>query len=348
MKLLIVTQKVDKNDPILGFFHGWIMEFAKHFQSIIVICLQEGEHELPANVRVLSLGKERGQSRLKYIWNFYRYIWKERKGYDAVLVHMNPIYVVFAGFVWRILGKKIGLWYTHKNVDWKLRIAEKFVDNIFSASKESFRLPSKKLKIMGHGIDIELFRPSAQGQSQYTPDQPRELRIVTVGRVSETKNQLNIIKAFGILQSRNLDATLDIVGGPVTKKDFEYEKSLKDYVHNKNIPNVTFEGNVRPENIGEFYRKALIFVNLSSTGSIDKAILEAMACGLKIVTSNEAFADILDPENMTDGSSSDLAKKIETISGREDSEKWREYVVSNHSLARLIGHISEVLLESDK
>lgn len=55
---MIVTQKVDVNDPILGFFHRWVEEFAKHFERITVICLQKGEYNLPANVKVFSLGKE--------------------------------------------------------------------------------------------------------------------------------------------------------------------------------------------------------------------------------------------------------------------------------------------------
>jgi len=74
MKLLIVTQKVDKNDDILGFFHGWIAEFAKHCEKITVIALGVGEYDLPRNVEVLSLGKEGGKSRLKYILNFYKYM----------------------------------------------------------------------------------------------------------------------------------------------------------------------------------------------------------------------------------------------------------------------------------
>ena len=63
MRLLIITQKVDKNDPILGFFHRWIEEFAKHCQSIIVICLQKGEYNLPKNIKILSLGKEKGKKK---------------------------------------------------------------------------------------------------------------------------------------------------------------------------------------------------------------------------------------------------------------------------------------------
>jgi len=59
MKLLIVTQKVDIQDDNLGFFHRWIEGFAEHYESIVVICLQKREFNLPANVRVLSLGKEK-------------------------------------------------------------------------------------------------------------------------------------------------------------------------------------------------------------------------------------------------------------------------------------------------
>ena len=59
MKLLIVTQAIDSEHPILGFFHRWVEEFAKHCEHVHVICLQAGKHSLPANVTVHSLGKER-------------------------------------------------------------------------------------------------------------------------------------------------------------------------------------------------------------------------------------------------------------------------------------------------
>lgn len=56
--LLIITQKVDIDDDLLGFMHGWILEFSKHCDKLTVICLQKGEYHLPENVKVLSLGKE--------------------------------------------------------------------------------------------------------------------------------------------------------------------------------------------------------------------------------------------------------------------------------------------------
>ena len=130
MKLLIITQKVDDHDDVLGFFVRWIEEFAKHAEKVTVICLQKGEYNLPHNVSVLSLGKETGKSRFTYFVRFFRYIWKLRSDYDTVFVHMNPIYVLLGGVFWKLWFKKIALWYTHKRVDLKLRIAEKLSDII--------------------------------------------------------------------------------------------------------------------------------------------------------------------------------------------------------------------------
>ncbi|MCA9353483.1 hypothetical protein KC842_01250, partial [Candidatus Nomurabacteria bacterium] len=101
-KILIITQIVDKNDPILGFFHSWILEFAKNFESVIVVCLKKGEYNLPSNVEVLSLGKEEGVSRIKYLTRFYKYIFSKKNNYDSVFVHMNPIYVILGGVFWKM------------------------------------------------------------------------------------------------------------------------------------------------------------------------------------------------------------------------------------------------------
>ena len=76
MKLLVITQTVDKKDKTLGFFHGWISELAKKSEKVNVICLYEGEHNLPKNVFVYSLGKESGASKIKYLTRFFGLVWK--------------------------------------------------------------------------------------------------------------------------------------------------------------------------------------------------------------------------------------------------------------------------------
>ena len=60
MRLLVLTQKVDQDDEILGFFHTWISLFSEHTDSVEVITLSEGRHDLPKNVHVHSMRKKSG------------------------------------------------------------------------------------------------------------------------------------------------------------------------------------------------------------------------------------------------------------------------------------------------
>ena len=55
------------------------------------------------------------------------------------------------------MDKKTALWYSHKAVDLKLRIAEKLVDVIFTAAPESFTLKTQKKMVVGHGIDVDRY-----------------------------------------------------------------------------------------------------------------------------------------------------------------------------------------------
>ena len=144
MKLLIVTQKVDKNDPVLGFFHRWVEEFAKHYDQVTAICLGEGQYHLPPNVKVLSLGKERKMYVINYVLNFYRYIWAERRNYDAVFVHMNQEYVLLGWKHWFFMSKPIYLWRNHAKGNLWTRLAVIFSKKVFYTSPQSYTARFKK------------------------------------------------------------------------------------------------------------------------------------------------------------------------------------------------------------
>ena len=59
LRIAIITQTVDIADTDLGFFHNWIKTFAKRCEKVFVICLKKGELDLPQNVRVFELGKDK-------------------------------------------------------------------------------------------------------------------------------------------------------------------------------------------------------------------------------------------------------------------------------------------------
>jgi len=374
MKLLICTQKVDMDDDVLGFFHDWIAEFAKTCEQVTVICLKQGTFDLPANVKVLSLGKEKLElgtwnldiiKKLKYGFNFLRYIRQERQNYDTVFVHMNQIYAILGGFYWRLQGKKIGLWYTHKQVNLSLRLAEKIVDHVFTASEKSFRIESPKKIILGHGIDIEKYRAIAEERDAMSADREESkqdtstFRIITVGRISPIKDYETLIGAAKILSDENRHIEVEIIGGPGTPEQAVYLEELKGTVEEKKLADIVrFAGAVPNREIAGRLKGADLFVNMSRTGSVDKAVLEAMACGLPVVTGNEAFTDIfkehIERLMYIPQDCADLATKIKAFQTMDRAEKNRitaylhRLVERDNNLSGLITKIMAAYAAADE
>jgi len=342
VKLLIMTQKIDVNDPILGFFVRWVEEFAKHFEFVTVICLQKGEHNLPSNTKVLSLGKEDGVSRLKYIFRFYKYILQEN--YDVVFVHMNQVYILLGGLIWRLLSKKIGLWYAHGHTPFSLHIAEKLSHIIFTSTKSGFRLKSGKLRIIGQGIDTKKFKPAMRSSDD-------TFKIVSVGRISPVKDYETIINAVEVLVQKGMNLNVEIIGSAGLPEQESYLSVLKNMVKEKSLGRfINFKGAVPNTEIIPFLQKSDLFVNTSHTGSLDKAMLEAMAVGIPTVSCNEAmleiFGDYSDKLMYNKKDFNALADGIEFIINLSAEERnkmssdLRNIVVRRHNISRFIDKIS--------
>ncbi|PIR84905.1 hypothetical protein COU16_00085 [Candidatus Kaiserbacteria bacterium CG10_big_fil_rev_8_21_14_0_10_47_16] len=318
MKLLIVTQVVDQNDPVLGFFHRWIEEFAKHYEQVHVICLREGTHALPENVTVHSLGKEAGKGKLTYIFRFYSYIWKLRKEYDAVFVHMNQIYVLLGWPLWKVFGKKVGLWYTHKSVTIRLRLATLLSNIVFTASKESFRIKTGKLHVMGHGIDTELF--------SINEHKVRGEHLLSVGRLNRTKRH-----DLAICAAAEAKRELRIIGDGSERENLE---SLADRCG----AHVSFLGAKNQEELQSEYQSTYALIHASETGSLDKVILEALACGCPVV-STSALEDL--PIVRVHADTASIVSALESLSVQGGVES-SAFVRSNHSIEQLISRIRKL------
>ncbi len=330
MKILIITQKVNKDDSVLGFFIRWIEEFAKQADEVTVICLEEGKHSLP--MRVLSLGKEKGAGKLVRVFRLYKYIWQYRKDYDAVFVHMNQIYVILCWLPWFLMRKKISLWYAHGKVSFSLKIANLFCRYIFTSTENGLNLQTKKRRIVGQGIDTELFKPNIFEKENN--------RLITVGRISVIKN---VDKIIDILEDLN-DFYLDIVGIPIYQNDFAYNEKLKIKIKDLSLKeNIIFSGSVNQENLPKKYNQANIFINLSDTGSLDKVILEAMSCGLHIVTTNKSARELENIEFIENFDKDKIVSIIKNIDQNKLNLQAREFVVKNHSMQNLISKIIFIL-----
>jgi glycosyltransferase involved in cell wall biosynthesis len=345
MRLLIVTQVVDEADPVLGFFVRWIEECARTAETVQVICLKKGAYHVPSNVSVYSLGKEertpgsfvtKAFTRLHYICLFYRHLWTIRNSYDAVFVHMNPEYVLLAGWYWKFRGTRIGLWYMHRSTPWYLRWALPFVDVVFSGSKESFRIPTKKLRILGHGIDIEQYKNTVRHTGE-------PIRILTTGRISASKRVAEMIEAVSFLP---VPYEFALYGAPITEEDRRYEKSLTMRIQSfLNPSSVQLCGAISHTEIAKVLQNQSVFLNLSETGSLDKAVLEALAAGIPVVTSNPAFKTMLEPYGLFVSSADPKTVSAALIRAvHTDIQALTAEVARTHSLTRLIPVMLKTLI----
>ncbi len=328
MKLLIVTQKVDRNDPILGFFHRWLLEFAAHCEKLTVITQVVGEHALPANTQVISLGKDGERPKFLQVLRFWSLQWTLRKDYDAVLVHMTPIWVVFGALPWFLLRKRTYLWYEARGVRWPLKIALRTVKKVFSASAHGMPLMTLKSVIVGHGIDTVVFSPSTETRDPHS--------LVTVGRITKAKNIEVILNALAELPP---NVHLAVIGIPITQADEVYEQTLMDRIRRLNLHNRVTIQPLPQVAIIPLLGRASIFVHASST-SLDKAVLEAMACGTIVVSCAEAAKSILPTEcQAAEGSMPTVIQSLLTMSlDQQDAlrVRLREIIVRDHSLQNLI------------
>lgn len=342
--ILIITQKVDAEDDLLGFFVDWLGELSKHFERVFVITLAKGSYDLSENVFVYSLGKEGGNSKFARMINFYRLLFKLIPKSSGVFAHMSPVFVTASWPIAFVFRKKIILWYLHRSVTMRLKIAEKLCYKIVTAAKESLNIKSPKIVELGHGINIDKFKTKRNWSGN-------KLRVLSVGRISPIKNYETLIKAMVIFKNTK-HLKVEIIGRPVMPLDFQYFDKLKNMTGNGTDNIVNFIGYVPYTEMSGYYKKANLVINLTPTGGLDKAVLEAMASGCIVLTSNINFSKYLgqykdkllfdfdNPEN--------LALKIEQIKLMDSNEKTEisnslvRSVEQNHNLINLINKVSKL------
>ncbi|MCP4627210.1 MAG: glycosyltransferase family 4 protein [bacterium] len=336
MKLLIVTQKVDRNDDVFGFFHRWIEQISGCAESIRVICLQEGAVELPENVKVFSLGKECRQSRVQYVRRFYKHIRQLRQDYDVVFVHMNPVYVLLGSPLWKLWNKKIFLWYNHEYGNMIAKTAVRLVQSVFYTSSFSFAAQFENSKKMPAGIDTAIFEsvPTILRQKNM---------LLYVGRIAAIKKVDVLVEAARRLHQKGVEFVLQVAGVPGVDDESYYQMLRKQSLELEQAGKIRFLGKIPNHQTPELYSAGQILFNLSPPGLFDKTVLEAMACQSLVLVSSPAFKEALpDLCIFKEGDSEDLAAKIEGLLELSDAEKkefgnqFRNYVLQNHSLEALV------------
>ena len=134
-------------------------------------------------------------------------------------------------------------------------------------------LPSASIEVVPNGVDLDFYYPS-----KHTGQASERCRLITVGRLSETKRVSWLIDAVERLMQRDR-LTLTVVGGGALYDGLVRTVAQKGLSHV-----VTFTGRIESERMPELYREHDVFVSASMQEGMSNAMLEAMASGLPIVT----------------------------------------------------------------
>jgi glycosyltransferase involved in cell wall biosynthesis len=335
MKLLIVTQAVDENHQNLGFFVRWIRAFAAECEHVTVLANEVGRYELPKNVTVLSMGKERGVSRLWRYVTFLTTILGFSNEYDTVFCHMNPEYVLAGGWWWRLTGKRVGLWYVHGSVSLRLRAALSLVDVVCTANAESFGIKSPKVRVVGHGIDTDYFT------SGYRLPHKEKL-VIVAGRMAPSKQPKLIAEALVSARER-VPVRATFIGGPMIAEDKVYQTEFEAQV--KDVEYIKYVGPQPHTFVRDAVSAGDMFINVSRTQSLDKAVLEAMASGTIPLTTNRAFRAMLEPLGLwlETETTTALSDAIVQVAERPDLNRSARRCVTSWSVSIRSRHSFRVL-----
>lgn len=348
MNLLLLNLVTDSEDPVLGFTTRWIRALAARIESIDVVTMRAGRIDVPSHVRVHSVGKERGYGEPRRVYEFYRHLRRilgERR-IDVCFSHMAPIFSVLAAPLLKPRRIPIITWYAHREVSPTLRLAHHLSDRVVSCHPSSYPFRDHKVAYLGHGIDLELFSP--------TPAPPERPPIVlSVGRLSPIKGLETLVAAIDALREQAVEVRCVLVGEPPTGQE-GYGRELRERVSRLKLDShCEFAGRASYEQTPAWYARSTVHVNLAPLGALDKAALEAMACGRPSVVANPAFVETLGPYAdlllFRHGDAADLAGRLATLLSKTAAERaamgvaLAERVSEMHGLERLASKLVQEL-----
>jgi glycosyltransferase involved in cell wall biosynthesis len=346
VKLLLLNQKVDLDDAGQGVAIDWMMAFARRVDELFVITHAAGRLPDLPNGRIYSAGGERGGWKPRRIFEFYRALLDivGRHKIDGCFVHMMPLFGVLAAPVLKPLGVPMVQWYTHSFTPWPIRWSHRMVDHVVTASPESFTLPSRKVRVTGHGI------PTARFTRRMEEQTPAGVpTILAVGRVSPVKRYDLLVSAAAKLRERAVDFQLFILGGLRAAGDDAYQRAIASQITSSGLQaHVHMVGAVSREEMAAWYRRADLLVHVCDSG-LDKAVLEAMSCEVPVVTSGRSFKELLvdvgSSVSVPHGDVDAIAAAIEThlamapVARRELGRRLRRIVVEGHDQERLVTQV---------
>jgi len=168
--------------------------------------------------------------------------------------------------------------------------------------------------------------------------------VLGVGRLEEQKNFSTLINAFAAVRE-NRDARLVILGDGSLQSSLEKQSAQLGIEEDVDFPGVV-------DNPYKYMRDASVFVLSSAWEGLPNVLIEAMACGCPVVSTDcpSGPAEILDEETygplVPVGDAQALAESIQSVlDDPQDSERIRERAM-DFSVQSVLHDFERVLVDS--
>lgn len=272
-----------------------------------------------SNVKSYYPNVDEKKSIIKYI-KILRHVHKTLKKEKPDIIHSHLGAMIFA--VPYVLTHKVRYIHTVHNVPnqdsgWFIRTIIRLLVKLkkieFSSISqviqdqivEEYKTTPDKARVIVNPVDCQKYE--CKRNNTYNNQNNQKIQLISIGRLSKQKNHKNLLKAFSIVHKENPNITLLVVGDGNLRQDLEkYKDELKL------TDNVVFTG--AREDIPKLLADSDIFVMSSDYEGLPLTMLEAMASGLPIISTDVGgIKDIVDEKNsilVRAGDSERLAEAI--------------------------------------
>lgn len=283
MRVVFVTQAADPEHPVLGATLAKIRALAARADEVVVVAGSAVPEALPGNCSVRTFAAPSQAARgARYLAALAPEL---RRRPVAVLAHMSPVFALLAAPLAKPLRVPLLLWFTQQGSGRTLRAAERVVDRILTVDERSVPLASRKVRAIGHGIDVDAL-PCVPERT------PPLRRLLGLGRYAPVKGWETVLRALPELP----DASLALHGPMLTEADRAERPRLESLAAELGVRDrVAFGEEVPYAGVPQLLGLADAVVNATRGNAADKVVYEAAAACLPVFAASPVF-DTLLPE----------------------------------------------------
>jgi len=284
-RLLIYNYSMSKTSQVFAHQATLAEKISLNFTRTSVLTSDSDDLQIndpKGKLKIQSINWRHNQSVtniLKFYYYTFRFIFLFRPTH--VFYHMTDVHAALAAPIFKMLGTRQVLWYAHANGSLFLRIAMNFVNCVVTSTPRSFPNWKPSVTCIGQAVDINMFSFTSKEFS-------KPPKLIHVGRLDKSKNIDDILSWARDSIRRRESCDLTLIGEP-TLENIEYWASLEQkYYKEFELGLFNWIPSTPRRELPEKLRKFDVFVH-AYRGSLDKAVLEATALGLTVISINKEY-----------------------------------------------------------